>query len=267
MGIIQMVLAVALLLPVAKPAASPEDEAFVEAVNAVLAKHSTSGSFTLYDEQRQVFLRSDPDKSRTAEIPASTFKIPNSLIALQTGVVASPEEVIPWDGKERQIKSWNQDQTLASAVKFSTVWVFQGVARAVGRPAMQRFLDQLGYGNGQIGEAIDRFWLDGSLKVTPQQQIEFLRRLYHHQLPFEKRHMNAVQDMIVRKREDGYRLSGKTGWATLGDPDRGWFVGYLERQRQVWFFALLVDIHSDGRGRDRQGITEEILRELELIKP
>ncbi|MEM6573641.1 MAG: class D beta-lactamase [Pseudomonadota bacterium] len=267
MAMIQMLLAVALLLPVAKPAASLEEDAFTQAVARVLAKHETSGSFTVYDEQQQLFLRSDPAKSRTPEIPASTFKIPNSLIALQTGVITAPDEVIPWDGVERQIKSWNQDQTLASAVRYSTVWVFQGVARAVGRPAMQRFLDQLGYGNGQIGEVIDRFWLDGSLKITPQQQIEFLRRLYHHQLPFEKRHMTAVQDMIVRKQEDGYRLSGKTGWAIQSDPDRGWFVGYLERQRQVWFFALLVDIHTEGRGPDRQGITEEILRELELIQP
>ncbi len=238
---------------------------FDEVVKSVLEEEGVDGAFVLYDERRDVFFRFNDERSRREMPPASTFKIPNALIAVEEGLVADEDEIIPWDGVERDLEAWNQDQTLAAAMGRSTVWVFQEFARELGRERMAEHLDALGYGNGKIGEFEDRFWLDGSLLITPQQQVEFLRRLHHEDLPFAPRTFDIVKRILIQEDAPEFVLRGKTGWAIEPDPDVGWYVGYLERADNTYYFALNVDINKERRGLARARMTRDILDRLGLL--
>lgn len=246
-------------------ATSLDDARVSRVASAVLAEHGTQGCFLLYDEQTHAFLRHNPARTRLAVSPASTSKILHSLVALEEAVFEDEHQVIAWDGVERDYSSWNRDQTLASALRYSAVWVYQHIARQVGRAGMQGWLDRVGYGNGRIGGRVDHYWLDGSLTITPEQQVHFLRRLQAGDLPFSEHNQDIVRHIMTRESVPGAVLRAKTGWAINQDPDVGWYVGWLEVADRRWFFALNVDLYDDGRGRDRHGMAMEIFEQLGLL--
>lgn len=227
------------------------------------------GCFLLYDLQRNEYLVYNPKRTNTGFLPASTFKIFNSLVALETGAVRDESEVIKWDGVERMAPAWNQDHNMRSAFKNSTVWFYQEMARRVGRERMQQYVNKAGYGNRNIGGRIDSFWLDGDLRTTAKQQIEFLVKLHRSRLPFSPRVIKIVKDIFIAERTDQYLLRAKTGWAGLGDksvPQVGWWVGYVERGNEAYFFAMNIDIKKDEDAAVRKSITKSILREIKVIE-
>lgn len=238
---------------------------FEKAVGAVFSARGVSGGFVLYDEDTDVFYRFNESRVRTQTIPASTFKILNSLIFLEEAIIESADATIEWDGREREYPSWNQDQTLESAFRRSAVWVYQALARTAGLNRIQTHVNAVGYGNGQLGSSPDSFWLEGPLKISPEEQIHFLRRLHSGDLPFRPDVMDTVRSMMIDERDEHHILRGKTGWAIRIDPDVGWYVGYLETTNNVHFFALSVDILPDGRGRDRKRIVKDIFVRLGLL--
>jgi beta-lactamase class D len=150
----------------------------------------------------------NPSRNTQFFSPASTFKILNALVSLETGVIRDDIAVLTWDGVEREFPAWNRDTNLRQAFKDSTVWFYQVLARKNGHQRMQKFIDQVGYGNRQIGTPaqIDRFWLDGSLQITPKQQIEFLQRLHKNTLPFSQRTLDLVKDIMIVERTPEYTL-------------------------------------------------------------
>ncbi|MFN6569469.1 class D beta-lactamase [Dendronalium sp. ChiSLP03b] len=225
------------------------------------------GSILIYDQNNKKFYEHNAARNSQAFFPASTFKIFNSLVALETGVIPNEVAVLTWDGIQRQIPVWNQDTNIRQAFKNSTVWFYQVLARKIGRERMQKFINQVGYGNRQIGtpEQIDRFWLEGPLQITPKQQIEFLQRLYHKELPFSQRTFDLVQDIMVFERTPDYVLRGKTGWATSVTPNIGWFVGYLEQNNNVYFFATNIDMRDADDAATRIEITRRSLKALKLL--
>jgi beta-lactamase class D len=239
----------------------PEWEKYFQAVNV-------KGAFVLYDLNRNQTIRYNPERCATRFIPASTFKIMNALIGLETGIIPDADYVIPWDGTRYDIPNWNQDHTLRTAMQNSVVWYYQELARRVGKEKMQHYIDEAGYGNRDISGAIDSFWLDGGLRISPDEQIDFLKRLYQGNLPFSKRTMDIVKEMLVLEKTQAYTLSVKTGWAQRVNLQVGWWVGYVEIQGDVYFFANNFESSApDARfGPAREEITRAILRELGLIK-
>ncbi|MCH8490526.1 MAG: hypothetical protein LAT81_11440 [Oceanicaulis sp.] len=177
-------------------------------------------------------------------IPASTFKIPNSLILLQSGTVSGPQDALAWDGTERSFAAWNQDQTFAEAFQRSTVWAYQHWTRQLGHEAMKTHMASLGYGNGDIGDAplVDRFWLAGPLAISAREQIGFLSRLHAADLPFDEDVMASVIAMMAQASGDSWTLHGKTGWRVGGETDIGWYVGWLDHDGDTWLFALNIDM-------------------------
>jgi beta-lactamase class D len=231
------------------------------------------GSILIYDLNRDQFYQHNPDRNSTAFAPASTFKIFNSLVALETGVIPDEKAIIPWDGIKRDLNEWNQDLNLRQSIKYSAVWFYQVLARRIGHDRMQNFINRVGYGNRQIGtkEAIDTFWLNGNLRITPREQIEFLRHLYRGDLPFSKRTIDIVKDIMIVEQTPNYILRGKTGWIKRVTPPVGWFVGYLEQNQNVYFFATNIDIGNpnDAAARlqaARLEITRRSLLELGLLE-
>jgi beta-lactamase class D len=193
-------------------------------------------------------------------LPASTFKIVNAAIALETGVVTGPDEVFAWDGVEREFAGWNADHTLASGMSASAVPVYQEVARRIGEPRMTEWLVRLGYGNASTGGGIDRFWLDGALAVSAREQVDFLERWILGELPLAPATLDQVEAMLVQNSEAGVVLRAKTGWAF--EAELGWWVGWIERDGERWIFALNMDMPEVADAPRRIEVGTAALREV-----
>ncbi len=227
------------------------------------------GSFVLYDPQEETYTHYKPEWFREPFTPASTFKICNSLIGLETGVIENEDFVIFWDSVVRPVEKWNQNHNLRMAFKNSTVWYYQELSRRVGEERMQDWLDTLQYGNADISGGIDQFWLNGSLKITQEEQLEFLKKLHDNDLPFSLRTMDIVKRIMVVRDTSGYVLRAKTGWAGNETEDFGWYVGYLETKGNVYYFANCIrssNINNPDFGRARGEIVDAILQELNIIE-
>jgi beta-lactamase class D len=226
----------------------------------------TEGCFTLYDLKGDRYLRYNEERSRRRFSPFSTFKIPNSLIGLETGVIKDAEFVIPWDRVKYPSDGWNtepsihwgQDHNLRTAIKYSVVWYYRELARRVGEEPMRRMVAQLGYGNQDVSSGLgspnlfEAFWLNGSLRISADEQVEFLKAFYQGRLPVSKRSSDIVKEIITLEQTDSYKLSGKTGGGPAGDRALGWFVGYLEAKDNVYFFALNIEGANFAAVRDKR---------------
>lgn len=230
-----------------------------------------NGQFKLYDMENNVyFIYSENELSRRT-CPASTYKILKSLIALQTGVVEDENTMKKWDGKKRFIPQWNKDHTLSSAITNSVVWYFQEVARDIGRERMQKHIDEVGYGNGVIGDKIDMFWLDESLKISVDEQLEFITRLHREELPFDKENIQKVKTMLIDEETKESIFAGKTGtFLENNDSPLGWYVGYAVANEKPYSFVTRIEKAKSGESGKITGpiakeITKEILKELDII--
>lgn len=172
-----------------------------------------------------------------ALLPASTFKVPNTLIGLESGVVRDASTKFKWDGVKRRIESWNQDQTLASAFKNSAVWYYQEIAKRVGSRPMQKYLQDFRYGNADIGGGLTQFWLDGDLRISAREQVDFLGRLQSGKLPVSARSVRVLRQIMLVEETGDYRLYAKTGWASNDKENIGWYVGWVERGKNTLVFA------------------------------
>lgn len=197
--------------------------------------------------------------------PNSTFKVPHALIGLELGVIESEQMVIPWDGSDLPIDVWEGDHTLASALNYSVVPYFREVARRIGQEHMQSNLDNFSYGNRTIGDRIDNFWLDGSLRISPAEQMEFLEALYTNSLPASTEHHDLIRSLIVREHRPGRTLSGKTGSGWDGQAyTQGWFIGHLQNGDTSYIFTIHIQGGDEPTGRRAQALITEILEEMGL---
>ena len=196
--------------------------------------------------------------------PASTFKIVNTLIALDRGLVTSRDSVFPWDGIEREVAAWNGDQTLASAFAVSCVWCYQQIARAVGASAYREQLAAIGYGNGQVGDAVDSFWLDGTLGISAAEQIEIIRGIVGYSLPYKRQHVDELKSIMLVEETGEYRLYAKTGWTGAGLAT-GWLVGYLETAGGTWLLAMNMTMDRVSPAPLREELVMRSLRALGII--
>jgi len=231
-----------------------------------------NGSIIIYDLNQDLFYQHNPERNDTSFLPGSTYKIPNSLISLETGVIRNDVDVLTWDGIERgltdsPIDEWNQDLNMRLAFKYSAVWFYQVLARKIGHPRMQDFVTKIQYGNQNIGAAkdIDNFWLEGELRITPRQQIDFLRRLQQNDLPFAQKNIDLVKDIAIAEQSSTYVLRAKTGWVTSNTPQIGWYVGYLEQNNNVYFFATNIDMVTEKDAASRLEVTKLCLQDLGLL--
>ncbi|MCT7995664.1 class D beta-lactamase [Laspinema olomoucense] len=212
----------------------------------------------------------NPKRNQTPFPTASTFKILNSLIALETGVIPHELAVLTWDGIPRTIPTWNRDLNLKEAFKLSAVWFYQVLARRIGYERMQQWITQVGYGNQNIGkpEDIDQFWLQGNLQITPQEQVQFLRRLYNNDLPFSEQTLTLVKEIMIYEQTPDYTIRAKTGWFGFGNESLqniGWFVGYVETPNNAYFFATNIDVNKAEDGPARIELTRRCLRDIGVL--
>lgn len=230
---------------------------------------SYSGAFALYDAAHQHWLRYHPEQCRIRTTPCSTFKVLNSLIALETGVASGPDFGLPWDGTHYPIEPWNHDQTLRGAFSVSCVWYFQALATRIGLERYRKILPKVGYGNADVTGGVTQFWLQSSLTISPDEQVDFLRRLHARTLPFSDRNVDTVLDIMTLARDGQTAFRGKTGTAGDGKDAAtlGWFIGSVSAPTGDYFFATRITGGENPSGRTARKITESILSTLKIFPP
>jgi beta-lactamase class D len=237
-------------------------------LNRHFIEEGTVGTFVGYKIDEYLIIASDKNRSGEPKLPASTFKVPNSLIALETGVVADPDkDVFKWDGVVRSIEAWNRDHTMRSAIAASAVPVYQEIARRIGAERMQKYLDLFEYGNRDIGGGIDQFWLTGNLRIDPVQQVDFLDRLRRGALPVSRRSQDLVRDILPVTKSGDSIIRAKSGLlgAEIGKPSLGWMVGWVEKGSAQTVFALNIDCLEPRHIADRMKISQQCLADIGAI--
>lgn len=233
------------------------DEYFQNMQGTFILKDVDSGKMFIYNNKRA--------QERVA--PQSTFKIMNSLIGLQVNAVKDEYDIKRWDGVDRSLSIWNQDHTLGSAMRNSVVWYYQAMARDIGEPRMQEWLDKCSYGNRDISGGIDRFWLSSTLEISPIEQITFLEKLYNESLPFDKGVMKTVKRIMIQQEGDNYTLYGKTGSSRLqNNVSAGWYVGFIIVKGHPYVFAANIDTQVEFAGFKAKELTINILKKYNLVQ-
>lgn len=231
-------------------------------------ENKTEGCFALLDNGTGKFTVYNLSRYRDSSyLPASTFKIVNSLIGLQTGKISNDSMVIKWDGVKRWNDDWNKDLNMYYAFRVSAVPYYQEVARRIGKDTMQLWLDSLGYGKKDIKEkvtiksAVDSFWLDNSIKITPDQQLGLVKNLYFDLLPFFKSYQEVVKRAMLFENNSNYRLGYKTGWGFRENGNAiGWVVGWIEENQHPYFFVL--NIESSDKNFDMVNVRMKMLSNI-----
>ena len=247
---------------------SPNNVKIDNTLKPIFDQNKVIGSFGMFDNVTGEFTIYNLKRYRdSAYLPASTFKIVNSLIGIETGKVVNEKMVIKWDGIVRifsngdTAKNWNKDLTMAEAFDYSAVPYYQEVARRIGKDTMQQYLDSMHYGTAKIKTKIDTFWLDNSLKITADEQLGIVKKLYFYQLGFQRRTQEIVRKMMVRETNTNYTLAYKTGWANTENGNAlGWAVGWIEENRHPYFFVLNVEGKKDTKAAIRIDMLKQILK-------
>jgi beta-lactamase class D len=229
------------------------------------------GTLIIFDQKKNRYHIYNKERFHERFIPASTFKIFNSLVALETKVIKNEKEILDWDGFTRGNVNWDQSQNMKSAFKNSTLWFYQELARRIGFTRMEEYITKAVYGNRDISGGIDQFWINGKLRISAWEQIDMLKKLQADLLPFSKETMATVKELMIEEKLDDKILRAKTGWSTATNPCLGWYVGYVqknnpkdEEEQFYYYFALNMDIDNAGKAENRKLIVKKVLVELKI---
>lgn len=229
------------------------------------------GSTAIYDYNKQNWTITDTADGQKAMQPASTFKIINLLIALETGVINDENDIVRWPGKtDTTLYGYRpeiyHDISVKEAFEVSAGWAFIELAKKIDRKTYQLYLTRAGYGNEDLSEKGDDFWNFGPFGISPRNQVEFLMKVYEGKTPFSKRNVDILKRVMLTEETTDYKLRSKTGWTRVAGNDIGWWVGYVERKGNVFFFATRITkkrstVNNDF-GSCRKTITKAILKQI-----
>jgi beta-lactamase class D/beta-lactamase regulating signal transducer with metallopeptidase domain len=229
------------------------------------------GTFVLLDGRTGRYMHHNATRARERFSPCSTFKVPYAAMFLETGVVPGPDVTVPYDPALRQPAIWASDQTLRSALKVSANWYFEQMGARLADERALRFVQQFDYGGGVASNPhssdVEPFWMNGALRISADEQVRFLRRLYDGVLGLSERSTRLTKEMMLTEIRGGARLSAKTGACRpQGEETSNWYVGFVERPDNVYFFALQMGDADYGRAYSgRIPITRAILSALGIF--
>jgi beta-lactamase class D len=235
-------------------------------VGELFKSAGVNGAFVLYDLTAQTYIGHDQARAERRFVPASTFKIPNTLIGLSVGAVASVNEVLPYTGPPHPfIKAWAKDMGLREAIALSNVPIYQELARRIGLDRMKENVARMEYGNSEIGATIDNFWLIGPLKISAVEQTQFLAKLAQDALPFPPDIQKSVREIVLLEQGTNWKLYGKTGWENAPGPGVGWWVGWVQKESRVYAFALNMDLQTASDASKRIELGKASLKALGIL--
>ncbi|HPA20350.1 MAG TPA: class D beta-lactamase [Verrucomicrobiae bacterium] len=224
------------------------------------------GTFVLYDVTADAYIVHNRARAEKRFIPASTFKIPNTLIGLTVGAVGSVDDVLPYRGPPAPfVKAWAKDMGLREAIALSNVPIYQELARRIGLERMRENVARIDYGNNEIGTTVNSFWLSGPLMISAVEQTRFLAKLAQGALPFPPGLQRSVREIVLLERGPSWRLYGKTGWQNAPDQGVGWWVGWVEKDGRIYAFALNLDIREPSDAGRRAELGKASLKALGVL--
>ncbi|MCL4154888.1 UNVERIFIED_CONTAM: hypothetical protein GTU68_053633 [Idotea baltica] len=230
----------------------------------IFNEYNAQGTIVVEDERTSIQSTYVYNKMRAKKrfSPASTFKIPHTVFALDAGVVQDEFQVFKWDKVVRDFAAHNQDHDLRSALRNSTVWVYQQFAKEIDLNKAREYLRRIDYGNADPSTEDGPYWINGKLAISANEQISFLKLLYRNKLPFSIEHQRLVKDVLIVEAGRNWILRAKTGW----DGEIGWWVGWVEWPDGPVFFALNID--TPNRIADlkkREEVARAILRTIKAL--
>lgn len=231
------------------------------------AFHGYEGSFVLYNSRENTWSVYDPDNARKRISPNSTYKIYDALLGLESGVISPESSVISWNGEACPFEAWEGDQDLNSAMKNSVNWYFQSIDSQLGSDSIKSFLHTIQYGNQQTGSDMDLYWTDSSLKISPLEQVELLKKFNENEFHFSPDNISAVKKALQLSSSDAGNFFGKTGTGRIDNRDvNGWFVGYVETSDNTYYFSVNIKADSNASGSAAAKIAMSVLSDLEMWK-
>lgn len=233
------------------------------------------GSIAIYDIDNQKWIVSDTIGLITETLPASTFKIINLLIALETKTIQDENEIVEWVGSTDTLKygfrpEIYHDMSVKEAFELSAGWVFVELAKKMGKDTYKKYLIDSKYGNKNFTQVEADFWNFGDFAISPKNQVDFLRNLYEENLPFSKQNIDIVKRVMITEQTDEYTIRAKTGWTRENNINTGWWTGYIETKKGTYIFAtrLLQDrkMNRSDFGSCRKEITKKVFKDLGIIE-
>lgn len=197
------------------------------------------------------------DRCEAPVTPASTFKIPLSLIGFDSGILTEAKH--PAWPYRTEYQTWNDDwkrtTTPYTWLRDSVVWYSQVLTQTLGARTLQEYIDKLAYANrdlsGEPGRnnGLTTAWLSSSLRISAAEQVEFVRRMVRYQLPISRSAVDRTMSLMPLASTGGWRVRGKTGTGFqvradgTSDQDRqvGWFVGWATSNGRTVVFARLLE--------------------------
>ncbi len=231
------------------------------------ADYKATGTFVLYAVKADSCIRYNPERAKRRFLPASTFKIFNTMAALEAGSIPDDTTILRWDRIDRPVSGWNQDQDMRMAFRNSTVWFYQELARRTGEERLREMMEREHYGNANVSGGVELFWLNGGLRISADEQVDFLVKLYRHDLSFPMRAQEIVRKIMFLEEKSGSILRGKTGWTEQDGNQIGWLVGFVERKDETFVYALNLESPDPNfpMREARENILKGILAELRLF--
>ena len=229
---------------------------FSEAAPAGRSGAAPESCFLVYDEQDGRTTREPSEACSTRVTPASTFKIPHALAALDAGIVSGAHDTFVYDRSPLPFERWKHDHDLASAMRDSVVWYFQRIAERMGIQRERAYLKAFEYGNQDASGPLTSFWLGDSLQISPDEQLGFLLRFFEGRLPVREEAARTVRDILVQPSgrivnaagehsfaapwPEGTTVYAKTGRAEDQGRAVVWLVGRVVRGDRAWVFVSCV---------------------------
>lgn len=233
-------------------------------IEQIFVEQNIAGTIVVADQRRDQHWVYDLPRAQQRFSPASTFKLPHTLFALDAGILKNEFQFLSWDGVARGVPAWNHHQNLRSAMRGSVVWVYQDFARKLGEARERKYVKRLNYGNQDIGGGVDQFWLTGKLAISAVEQVQFLQKLYRNELPFKVEHQRLLKDVMVVQAEKNWILRAKTGWSEA--QGIGWYLGWVEWPEGPVFFAFNMDMPNKADDLPkREELVRLVLQLLEAL--
>ena len=221
------------------------------------------GSFVLYDLNGDTWNIYDMEQATLRTAPNSTYKIYDALFGLEEGVIAPNDSFMAWNGTDYPFEAWNADQDLYSAMQSSVNWYFEEIDKQIGSSAIQGYIRKIGYGNENINASLSSYWMQGTLKISPVEQVQLLTALHSNRFDFTPENINAVKSAICLFSSEGKNFYGKTGTGRVDGQDvNGWFVGYIETTGNTYFFATNIQAAENATGSKASEISLSILSDI-----
>jgi len=254
-----------------KPKAKKEDRQEQKELQTILDSARVEGTILIYDAQNETYHSNSFEEAEKDYLPASTYKIPNSIIGLELGLLENESTIFKWDGIPRALSIWDMDLTVQQAFQKSCVPCYQELAKKIGVNRMKEYLSKLEFGEMDVREeTIDDFWLVGNSQINAFEQIDFLTRLHNEELEITENTYRVVKNILRIDINENYSLNGKTGLIVREEKEMGWFVGYLESSGNLFYFATRISAKKEMSRSEliplRKNLTIEGFKQLKIIK-